>query len=131
MDGTLMSQKYGLHHAHRFSDPDCRLYQAFGLHRGRFKQLFSVDVVVRGLRAILRGHGIGKLAGDGFRMPGAFVLIDGNVVVAQRATSAADQPDYRLLLSRIRRSSEERYQVVAPYASNENGRSVIVSRASD
>ena len=110
MDGTLMSQKHGLHHAHRFSDPDCVLYRAFGLTRGGFKQLFALDVVMRGLRAMLRGHGIGKLSGDGFRMPGAFVLIDGKVVVEHRATSAADQPDYLTMLSlagsRIRRSTE-------------------------
>lgn len=110
MDGTMMSQKHGLHHAHRFSDPDCLLYRAFGLRRGRFNQLFSLEVVGRGLRAMLRGHGIGKLNGDGFRMPGAFVLIDGKVVVEHRATSAADRPDYLSLLatagSRVRRSTE-------------------------
>jgi hypothetical protein len=65
---------------------------------------------MRGLQAMLRGHGIGKLTGDGFRMPGAFVLIDGKVVVEHRATSAADRPDYMSMLSlagsRIRRSSE-------------------------
>jgi hypothetical protein len=48
---------------------------------------------------MVRGHGIGKLNGDGFRMPGAFVLIDGNVVVEHRATSAADQPDYLSMLT--------------------------------
>jgi peroxiredoxin len=110
MDGTMMSQKYGLHYAHRFSDPDCLLYRAFGLLRGRFKQLFSTHVVIRGLRAMLQGHGIGKLTGDGFRLPGAFVLIDGKVVVENRATSAADRPDFLSLLaaagSRVRRSTE-------------------------
>jgi hypothetical protein len=110
MDGTLMSQKHGLHHVHRFSDPDCLLYRAFGLPRGKFKQLFSAEVIVHGLRAMLRGHKIGKLNGDGFRMPGAFVLIDGKVVVEHRATSAADVPDYLSMLtlagSRVRRTTE-------------------------
>lgn len=65
---------------------------------------------MRGLQAMLRGHGIGKLTGDGFRMPGAFVIIDGKVVVEHRATSAADRPDYLSMLSvagsRFRRSIE-------------------------
>ncbi len=34
MDGTMMAQKHGLDHAHRFSDPDCLLYRAFRLPRG-------------------------------------------------------------------------------------------------
>jgi hypothetical protein len=59
---------------------------------------------------MLRGHGIGKLTGDGFRMPGAFVLIDGGVVIEHRATSAADRPDYLSMLSlagaRIGRSTK-------------------------
>jgi hypothetical protein len=55
---------------------------------------------------MLRGHGIGKLTCDGFRMPGAFVLVDGKVVVEHRATSAADRPDY---LSCSLPDSAERY----------------------
>lgn len=102
MDNTLMSQKHGLHHVHRFSDPACRLYRAFGLRRGQFRQLFSADVIMRGLRAVLRGHGLGKSCGDRFRMPGAFVVLDGKIVVEHRAISAADQPDYLSMLALAR-----------------------------
>jgi len=37
---------------------------------------------------------LGKLAGDGFRMPGVFLLRKGEIQVARRAETAADRPDY-------------------------------------
>lgn len=100
MDGTLLAEKYKLHGVHRFSDPDCRLYRAFGLERGKWGQLFSGKVIKRGLAAIVRGHGIGTLVGDGFRMPGAFTLVDGKVLESHRCESAADRPDYVGMASR-------------------------------
>ena len=94
MDGTLMLQKYGLDGVHRFSDPECVLYRAFGLARGNFKQLFSPKTVSHGIRALMRGHGIGRLQGDGFRMPGTFTLIRGNIIEVHRSNSAEDTPNY-------------------------------------
>lgn len=100
MDGTLMLDKFRLGSAHRFSDPACVLYRAFGLGRGKVGQLFSPSVVLRGIQAFAKGHGIGVLEGDGFRMPGAFLLINGQIVEAHRSTSAADAPDYVDMASR-------------------------------
>ena len=99
MDGTMMLQKRKLANLHHFSDPHCILYRAFDLKRGELTQLFSLDVIKRGFRAILKGHGLGKLAGDGFRMPGAFMLVDGKIIAEHRGMTAADHPDYRSLLS--------------------------------
>ena len=45
------------------------------------------------VRAALRGHGIGKLDGDGFQMPGAFVIHCGEVVRSYRHTTASDRPN--------------------------------------
>jgi peroxiredoxin len=86
---------YELEDVHRFRDPECRLYRAFGLERGRFRQLFGWRVWRRVLRAALvDGHGLGALAGDGFQMPGVFLLEDGQVINAYRAQTVADRPDY-------------------------------------
>jgi hypothetical protein len=80
---------------HRFSDPKCQIYQAFEIERGAAVQLFGPKVMWRGLIAgILGGHGIGKLMGDGFRMPGVFILEKGEIKFAFRAETAADRPDY-------------------------------------
>ncbi|MCA9259281.1 MAG: redoxin domain-containing protein [Planctomycetales bacterium] len=98
MDGTLTLYRHGLEFAHHFSDPNCTLYRAFGLSRGSLGELVSPTVALRGLSAMLRGHGLGKIAGDGFRMPGAFVLIDRKIAASHIAAHAADQPDYAGLL---------------------------------
>ncbi len=87
--------KYGLGGVLRISDPKRALYRAFGLGRGTLLQLFGPKVLVRGFRAgILEGHGAGKLVGDGFQMPGVFLLYHGEVVRAYRHQTAADRPQY-------------------------------------
>lgn len=85
---------YGLDDLPRISDPDRSLYRAFGLSRGRLVQLFGPYVWYRGLIAAIAGHGLGALAGDGFQMPGAFLVHRGRIVRAFRHQSAADRPDY-------------------------------------
>jgi peroxiredoxin len=95
LNATQTLARYGLDDVHRFSDPECRLYEAFGLSRGRFSQLFGPSVWMRGTVAgVLEGHGIGMLEGDGFRMPGVFLLRDGRIVAEFRGSTAADRPDY-------------------------------------
>lgn len=86
----------------RISNPECTLFRAFGLMRGRFRQLFGWRVWLRGFRsAILAGNGFGKLVGDGFQMPGAFLLDDGKIVAEHRHKNAADEPDYWQLACRV------------------------------
>ena len=41
---------------------------------GGFRQLFGLKVWWRGFQAFLAGHGIGGLNGNGFRMPGTFLI---------------------------------------------------------
>jgi peroxiredoxin len=94
-------RRYGLADLDRISDPAKRLYRVFGLKRGGLRQLFGFKVVWRGLVAgILRGHGAGRLEGDGFQMPGVFVLEAGHVRRSFRHRSAADRPDYLALGAR-------------------------------
>lgn len=94
-DGAALASSYGLEDVERFSDPDCRLYRAMGLQRGRIGQLLGPRIWWRGfLAAIVARHGFGKLQGDGFQMPGVFVIDQGEVVAAYRHKTAADRPDY-------------------------------------
>ena len=82
----------------RIADPDRRLYRAFGLRRGSFLQLLGPRVWWRGLRAgVLERHGVGAVQGDGFQMPGLFLLRDGRIVAAVRHRTAADRPDYAVV----------------------------------
>jgi len=91
------AREFGLESAAWISDPERVAYRALELRRGTFRQLFGLGVFVRGLGAAWRGHGIGALDGDGFQMPGAFVLQRGRVVRSFRHRSAADRTDYDAL----------------------------------
>lgn len=75
------------------ADPKCRLYRAFGLGNGNLLELFGPKVWWLGMRAMFQGCGVGRLAGNGLQMPGAFVFHRGEIIAAQRARTAADLPD--------------------------------------
>ena len=93
--GRSFFESYGLDDVHRISDPRCELYRAYDLQRGRVGQLFGGTVFWRGFcSAILNRHGVGKLGGDGFQMPGAFLVHDHRVITAYRHENAASRPDY-------------------------------------
>lgn len=86
-------RRYGLGDLPRFSDPGRVLYRAFELRRGTLGQLFGPRVWAGGVRAALRGHGVGRLEGDGFQLGGSFVLRGGRIIAAHRNRDAADGAD--------------------------------------
>jgi peroxiredoxin len=90
---ALMS-KYQLDDVPRFADPEKKLYQAFELKRGTLWQLLGPNVWWPGAKAFFAGHGLGMIDGDGFQMPGAFVLHHGQIIKAFRHASPADRPNY-------------------------------------
>jgi hypothetical protein len=107
MEATVLFSRHGLEGVHRFSDPHCEMYRAFGLPRGSLTALFAPSIWWKGLvAAIWRGHGIGKLAGDGFRMPGVFIISKGRVLAQVRARTAADRPNYLALARSVVRPAE-------------------------
>ena len=85
----------------RIADPQCELYRAFGLKKGRWRELLGLHVWRMGLISIFKGCGVGHLAGDGRQMPGAFLFRDAQVIAAQRAKSAADLPDLERLFESL------------------------------
>ncbi|MCR9218541.1 MAG: SelL-related redox protein [Phycisphaerales bacterium] len=92
--------KYGVGDVHRIADPDQHLYKAFELRRGSLRELFGLKVWWRGFLATVFGlHMVGKLVGDGFQMPGVFLLKNGRIERAFRHKTAADRPDYCELAS--------------------------------
>jgi len=93
--------KYDLGGVDQVSDPDCRFYEAFGLTKGTALQLFGLHSWIRGFQAgVVDGHGVGtRQMGDGFQMPGVFVLQDGAVREKFIHKLAGDRPEYIDLLS--------------------------------
>ena len=98
-DTAAFFDRYGLGDVPRFSDPDAKLYRAYELGRGRVGQLFGRGVWWRGfVAAIVNRHGVGKLGGDGFQMPGAFVIHRDEIIREYRHDTAASRPAYEKLL---------------------------------
>jgi len=95
-DGDIrpLLARHGIERVDRISDPAKRLYGALDLPRGSIRQLFGPAVWGAGWRALVAGHGIGPLVGDGFQMHGAFVIRNGRVTAARRCETAAERPDY-------------------------------------
>ncbi|MCH2045408.1 MAG: redoxin domain-containing protein [Saprospiraceae bacterium] len=97
-------EQYDLMGISHISDPDCSLYEYFGVSRGSFLQLYGLKVWLRGFKAALidgRGRPIAKKGlGDYTRMPGIFVLKNCKVVEKFIHNSAADRPDYAEIVSK-------------------------------
>lgn len=93
-------EKYDLHDLESVSDPSCSVYSAFGLLKGTFKQLFGLRSWIRGFDAgVMQGHGVGVMLGDGFQMPGVFLLKNGKIENQFIHQFASDRPDYEALTS--------------------------------
>ena len=93
--GQAFFTTYGLQDVPQFSDPNRQLYRYFDLKLGKFVQLFGPRVWWRGFfAAIVRGHGVGKLQGNGFQMAGTFLLHHGKIIKGYPLKDAADRPDY-------------------------------------
>lgn len=87
--------KYGLEDLSRISDPERKLYEVFDLEVGTRTQVFGWKSWLKGFYAgIIQRHGIGALDGDGYQMPGAFLLREQTLVRAYRHVSPADWVDY-------------------------------------
>jgi hypothetical protein len=88
-------EKYGLEHLEHISDPNLDVYHSFGLGNGTIYQLFGFPVLVRGIIAgIFKRHSIGTFVGNGFQMPGVFLLHNNTILHSFVHTTAADRPDY-------------------------------------
>lgn len=91
-------KKYKLAPVNHISDPEKRYYAAFGLGKGRPEQLFGLMNWIRGFQAgVIEGHGFSyhsEELGDGFQMPGVFVLHKGEIKNQFVHKHPYDRPDY-------------------------------------
>ena len=92
-------KKYKISGIENISDPSCGLYAKFGLGKGSASQLFGLKNFMRGFETTLKGIPIGlRQIGDGFQMPGVFLLRNGKVMDSYIHASASDRPDYESLM---------------------------------
>lgn len=91
-------QRFGLEEAEHISDPVCTYYAAFGLVKGSFRQLYGLRSWIRGFQsAVIEGNGYGAELGDGFQMPGIFIVHEGEVRGSFIHKLSHDRPDYLAL----------------------------------
>jgi peroxiredoxin len=96
-------KKYKLWPVTHILDPEKQYYTAFGLGRGTPQQLFGLMNWIRGFQAgIVEGHGFayhGEEMGDGFQMPGVFMLYKGKIESSFIHQNAWDRPDYEQIVN--------------------------------
>jgi peroxiredoxin len=96
-------KKYKLYPVDHVSDPEKRFYGAFGLGRGTSAQLFGLMNWIRGFQAgVIEGHGFeyhSEEIGDGFQMPGVFVVYRGEIKNSYIHRAAWDRPDYEEIIN--------------------------------
>jgi len=92
--------KYNLSGAEHVMDPDCRYYAGFGIVKGTVNQLFGLTSLMKGFSySFKKGYGWGRIVGDGFQMPGVFLVHHGKVKERFIYKTVSDQPDYDKLVS--------------------------------
>lgn len=94
--------------ARAVSDPKNRLYEAFGLERAGFRELFNPEVMACSISAASKGNFVGKPVGDARMMPGAFLIENGEVVWQHTYRHIADHPDFASVRA-IENSVESEY----------------------
>ncbi|MBK8449761.1 MAG: redoxin family protein [Saprospiraceae bacterium] len=93
-------ERYHLNHVLRVADPDCKFYKQFGLLKGTFNQLFGFRSWFRGIEAgLIKGYGFGMQLGDGFQMPGVFLISNGKILSSFIHKYASDKPNYLKMVS--------------------------------
>ena len=92
--------KYNLKGVKSIPDPSCKLYADFGLVKGSASQLFGLKNWARGFEVVAKDPSILSLKqiGDGFQMPGVFLIQNGKIMESFIHKSAADRPDYLALV---------------------------------
>ena len=93
-------QQYHWEKVIHVSDPETSFYHAFGLVKGRFNQLFGLKTLVRGFEVAATKGVFPTLTtiGDGFQMPGIFLIKQGKVLESFIHAHASDKPDYDSLM---------------------------------
>lgn len=97
--------RFGIKDPLHISDPECRLYGAFGLHKGSVSQLFGLKNWIRGF-SIQMNNGFpmeyDKALGDAWQMPGTFIVFKGRVEERFIHSLASDRPDYDNMINKCR-----------------------------
>lgn len=89
------------------ADPEKRLFEAFRLRQASSGSLLSAGMVVKGLKALAKGHGIGVPQGDVRQLPGVFIIdSNGRIQFSHHASGPEDHPPAEVLLDVLHSDNE-------------------------
>lgn len=80
--------------ARAVADPNLEFYEWFGVRRASYFEALGPAVLRARRRARAKGHENGERTGDIWRMPGVFVVADGQIIWSHYPRHAADHPDF-------------------------------------
>ena len=84
------------------ADPQKKLYRKFELKQMSTLGFFSPSVALKGVAAIVGGHGIGRPQGDVRQLPGVFIInTAGQIVFSHFSSNPADHPDSKTILAAL------------------------------
>lgn len=80
------------------SDPTRRLYRAFELQLGTWRQILGARVLWRAIAGgVVLRHGFGAVRGSMWQLTGAFLVHRGEIVRCYRNKSSSDRPNYAVI----------------------------------
>ena len=81
------------------SDPECKYYDRFGLIKGKFNQLYGLQVWLRTAEIAIKDRTMLRQThiGDGLQMPGVFLINGGEIIEKYIHVRSSDRPDYDAL----------------------------------
>lgn len=84
------------------TDSQKRLYRKFKLKQMSTLGFFSPSVAIKGVAAIVGGHGIGMPHGDVRQLPGVFIIdTAGLIVFSHFSSNPADHPGPKTILAAL------------------------------
>lgn len=88
--------------ARAIADPAQRFYAAFELGHGSAGKYLGPGVWAAGLRALLKGNGVGRPVGDPLTLPGLFLVHECQLVAAHEFRHTGDHPDWSAVAARVK-----------------------------
>ena len=84
------------------ADPEKKLYRKFKLKQMSTLGFFSPSVALKGVAAIVGGHGIGMPQGDIRQLAGVFIInTAGQIVFSHFSSNPADHPDAETIIAAL------------------------------
>ena len=84
------------------SDPDRVLYRAFGVGKGSLREVLGPATWTAGLRALRKGHFVGRPVGNPRVQPGLFLVDSGRILWRHDFAHSGDQPDAARIVEAVR-----------------------------